>query len=271
MLMPDQVNTTVGWIGIGAMGSAMSRRLLDGGVQLTVWNRTMSKTEPLAAQGVNVADSILSLGAEVVFLTVTGSADVIEVVTGPTGLLRADHRPSVIVNCSTVSEEASAQARAAAEKNGVDFLAAPISGNPAMVADGTAAIVASGSASAFESSRLFLDLIAPTVIYAGAGDTAMLVKLCSIVLMGTFTTSLYELAALARKGGVQGSAFLDFINASPIGSTYSAFKGHQFTQDVTTLPPPLQKLMERDFDMCLGVARDLGAPVPLSEAARKLI
>jgi 3-hydroxyisobutyrate dehydrogenase-like beta-hydroxyacid dehydrogenase len=271
MLMPDQMNTTVGWIGVGAMGSAMSRRLLESGIQLTVWNRTRSKTEPLAAEGANVADSIGSLGAEIVFLTVTGSDDVIEVVTGPDGLLRADNRPAVIINCSTVSEEASARARAAAEKHGVDFLAAPISGTPAMVAGGTAAIVASGSASAFESSRFHLEVIAPTVIYAGPGDTAMLVKLCSNVLMGTFTTSLYELAALARQGGVQGSAFLDFINASPIGSTYSAYKGHQFTQGVTKLPPSLQKLMERDFDMCLGVARDLGAPVPLSEAARKLI
>lgn len=269
--MPDRAATKVGWIGVGAMGSAMSRRLLDGGVQLTVWNRTKAKTEPLAAYGASVAESVPSLGAEVVFVTVTGSEDVIEVVTGPSGVLQADNRPSVIVNCSTVSEEASAQARAAAERYGVDFLAAPISGTPGMVAEGTAAIVASGSASAFESARAYLGLIAATVIYAGPGDTAMLVKLCSNVLMGTFTKSLYELAALARKGGVQGSAFVDFINASPIGSTYSAFKGHQFTQGVTTLPPSLQKLLERDFDMCLDVARDLGAPVPLSDAARKLI
>jgi len=268
--MPDQMNTTVGWIGVGAMGSAMSRRLLESGVPLSIWNRTRSRAEFLAAEGANVADSIQSLGAEIVFLTVTGSDDVIEVVSGPDGLLRADDRPAVIVNCSTVSEEASARVRATAEKHGVDFLAAPISGNPEMVAEGTAAIVASGSASAFESSRFYLDLIAPTVVYAGPGDTAMLVKLCSLVLMGTFTASLYELAALAQRGGVQGSAFLDFINASPIGSTYSAFKSAQFTRGVTKLPPPLQKLMERDFDICLGVARDLGAPVPLSEAARKL-
>lgn len=269
--MPDQMNATAGWIGVGAMGLAMSRRLLDAGVPLTVWNRTRSKTEPLAAQGAHVADSISCLGAEVVFLTVTGSSDVIEVVTGSGGLLSGGNRPSVIVNCSTVSEEASAQARAAAEKCGVDFLAAPISGTPGMVSGGTAAIVASGSAPAFESSRSYLDLIAPTVVYAGPGDTAMLVKLCSNVLMGTFTRSLYELAALARQGGVQGSAFVDFINASPIGSPYSAYKSHQFAQGVTTLPPDLQKLMERDFDMCLGVARDIGAPVPLSEAARKLL
>jgi 3-hydroxyisobutyrate dehydrogenase-like beta-hydroxyacid dehydrogenase len=270
--MSDPTNaTTVGWVGIGAMGSEMARRLLEGGTRVTVWNRSPSKTEPLANQGANVAGDLQSLGAEVVFVTVTGSDDVIEVVTGPGGLLRADQRPSVIVNCSTVSEQASAQTRAAAEKHGVEFLAAPISGTPGMVAGGTAAIVASGSASAFESARSYLDLIAGTVIYAGPGDTAMLVKLCSNVLMGTFTRSLYELAALARTGGVQGSAFFDFINASPIGSTYSAFKSSQYTQGVTALPAPLQQILERDFDMCLAVAREVGAPVPLSEAARKLI
>jgi 3-hydroxyisobutyrate dehydrogenase-like beta-hydroxyacid dehydrogenase len=76
------------------MGLAMSRRLLDAGVPLTVWNRTKSKTGPLAAQGAHVADSIPALGAEVVFLTVTGSSDVIDVVTGAGGLLSADNRPS---------------------------------------------------------------------------------------------------------------------------------------------------------------------------------
>ena len=137
-------------------------------------------------------------------MTVTGSADVIEVVAGPTGLLRADHRPSVIVNCSTVSEEASAQARAAAEKYGVDFLAAPISGNPAHGGQRHGRHRRVGIGIGVRVIAFVLDLIAPTVIYAGTGDTAMLVKLCSIVLMGTFTTSLYELAALARKGGVPG-------------------------------------------------------------------
>jgi 3-hydroxyisobutyrate dehydrogenase-like beta-hydroxyacid dehydrogenase len=170
-----------------------------------------------------------------------------------------------------VSEAASAQARAAAERRGVDFLAAPVSGTPAMVAAGTAAIAASGSAPAYGAARPYLDLIAQTVIYAGPGDAAMLVKLCSNVLMGTFARSLYELAALARDGGVQGSAFIDFINASPIGSAYSAYKGQQFTQGETALPPHQQQLLERDFDLCLGAARVTGAPVPLSEAARKLI
>jgi 3-hydroxyisobutyrate dehydrogenase-like beta-hydroxyacid dehydrogenase len=271
MGMADRTRSAVGWIGIGAMGLPMSRRPLDPGVPLTVWNRTPDKTGLLAADGALVARSVSALDAEVVFLTVTGSAKVIDVLTGSGGLLGADTRPVVIVNCSTVSEAASAQARAAAERHGAGFLAAPVSGTPAMVAAGAAAIVASGSAQAFETARPYLNLIAQTVVYAGPGDTAMLVKLCSNVLMGTFTRSPYELAALARDGGVQGSVFIDFINASPIGSAYSAYKGQQFTTGETTLPPHQQELLARDFDLCMAVARAAGAPVPLSKATRQLL
>jgi 3-hydroxyisobutyrate dehydrogenase-like beta-hydroxyacid dehydrogenase len=269
--MQGRTNARVGWIGTGEMGVPMCQRLLDGGVPLTVWNRTRSKTAPLAAAGAQVASSVPALAADLVFITVTGSADVIEVVAGPHGLLSADRPPSVIVNCSTVSEEASADLRAAAGERDVAFLAAPISASSSMVASGAAAIVASGPSSAFEQARPYLDLIAGTVVYAGPDETAILLKLCSNVLMGAFTQLLYEIAALAEKGGVQGSAFFDFINGSPIGSTYSAFKGRQFADGATTLQPHLRRLMQRDFDSCLSVARALDAPVPLSEVAREFI
>jgi 3-hydroxyisobutyrate dehydrogenase-like beta-hydroxyacid dehydrogenase len=263
--------TRVGWIGTGEMGMPMCRRLLENGVSVTVWNRTRSKTAPLAACGANVAQAVTALEADIVFITVTGSADVIEVVTGPHGLLSAGSPPSVIVNCSTVPEQASASLRAAAWQRNVEFLAAPISASSSMVASGEAAIVASGPHSAFEQARPYLGLIAQTVVYAGPGEAAILLKLCSNVLMGTFTQLLYEVAALAGKGGVQGSAFFDFVNGSPIGSTYSEFKGRQFADGATRLEPHVRQLMQRDFDSCLGVARALAAPVPLSELAREFI
>ncbi|HEX3517163.1 MAG TPA: NAD(P)-binding domain-containing protein, partial [Trebonia sp.] len=79
----------VGWIGTGEMGVPMCRRLLENGVSVTVWNRTRSKTAPLQACGANVAHAVTALDADIVFITVTGSADVIEVVAGPHGLLSA--------------------------------------------------------------------------------------------------------------------------------------------------------------------------------------
>ena len=269
--MQGRTQGGVGWIGTGEMGVPMCRRLLDGDVSVAVWNRTQSKTGPLQAGGARVAPSITALDADIVFITVTGSADVTEVVTGRRGLLRAARPPSVIVNCSTVSQEASASLRAAAAQRDVEFLAAPISASPGMVASGAAAIVASGPPSAFGQARPYLDLIARTVVYAGPGEAAIMLKLCSNVLMGAFTQLLYEIAALAEKSGVQGSAFFDFINGSPVGSAYSEFKGKQYTGGATTLQPHPRQLMQRDFDSCLSVARALNAPVPLSELARELI
>jgi 3-hydroxyisobutyrate dehydrogenase len=261
----------VGWIGTGEMGVPMCRRLLENGVSVAVWNRTRAKTEPLRAAGATVAPSVRALDADIVFITVTGSGDVIELVTGSHGLLKADRPPSVIVNCSTVSEEASATARAAAGQRQVEFLAAPISASSGMVATGAAAIAASGPLSTFEHARPYLELIAGTVVYAGPDETAILLKLCSNVLMGTFTQLLYEIAALAEKGEIRDSAFFDFINGSPIGSTYSEFKGKQYADGAKTLQPHLRRLMQRDFDSCLGVARVLNAAVPLSELAREFI
>jgi 3-hydroxyisobutyrate dehydrogenase-like beta-hydroxyacid dehydrogenase len=269
--MKGRARARAGWIGTGEMGVPMCQRLLDGGVPLTVWNRTPSKTAPLAAGGAQVASSIGELGADLVFITVTGSADVAEVVAGPHGLLSASRPPALIVNCSTVSQESSGDLRAAARDRGVAFLAAPISASSTMIASGGAAIVASGPPPAFEQARPYLELIAGTVVYAGPGESAILLKLCSNVVMGSFTQLLYEIAALAERGGVQGTAFFDFINGSPVGSAYSAFKGQQFTDGATTLQPHLRQLMQRDFDACLDVARVLDAPVPLSELARELI
>jgi 3-hydroxyisobutyrate dehydrogenase-like beta-hydroxyacid dehydrogenase len=269
--MQGRTQARVGWIGTGEMGVPMCRRLLENGVLVSVWNRTQGKTEPLRVAGATVAPSVAALDADVIFITVTGSEDVIELVTGPDGVLGADRLPAVIVNCSTVSEEASAAVRAAAGERQVEFLAAPISASSSMVANGGAAIVASGPPSAFALARPYLDLIARTVVYAGPDETAILLKLCSNVLMGAFTQLLYEIAALAEKGGVQDSAFFDFINGSPIGSAYSAFKGRQFADGATTLQPHLRRLMQRDFDSCLSVARALDAPIPLSELAREFI
>jgi len=263
--------TRAGWIGTGEMGVPMCQRLLSAGVPVTVWNRTRSKTSALAASGAQVADAIAAIRADLVFITVTGSADVAEVVAGPGGLLSARQPPSLIVNCSTVSQEASADLRAVAADRGVAFLAAPISASSSMIAAGGAAIVASGPAPAFERARPYLELIAGTVVYAGPGESAILLKLCSNVLMGGFTQLLYEVAALAEQGGVQGSAFFDFINGSPIGSPYSVFKSKQFADGATTLTPHRRHLMQRDFDACLDVAHALDVPVALSELARELI
>ena len=115
----------------------MASRLIDAGDRLTVWNRTRAKTAPLATMGAAVANSITDLGAcDVVFVMVSAPSDVEEVVMGDRGLLSGERRPGIIVDCSTVSVQTSAHVRAAARAVGTGFIAAPVSGNPHVVAEG---------------------------------------------------------------------------------------------------------------------------------------
>src|SRR5262249_35636646 len=156
----------------------------------------------------------LAATTDVVFTMVTGSDDVLEVVTGSSGLLQSERRPSVIVDCSTVSEQASARARAACTERGVEFLAAPLSGDPTMVRDGTAAIACSGPAVVFERVEPYLARLAPTVVRCGDAEESRLVKLCSNLILGVFGLALTEATALAEKGGVPPAAFVEFLSGS---------------------------------------------------------
>src|SRR5512140_241463 len=101
-------NVKLGWIGIGRMGYAMAERLAKGGADLTVWNRTRAKAEPLAASGAKVADHLVDLSAcDVVFVMVSTLDDVTEVITGPNGLLSGSRSPRLVVECSSISLEGS--------------------------------------------------------------------------------------------------------------------------------------------------------------------
>ena len=155
---------TIGWLGTGRMGSAIVGRLLDAGRPVTVWNRTAAKTAPLAARGATVAAGLAGLGAcDVVFVMVTGSADLEQVTIGDGGLLTGAARPAILVDCSTVSQEASARVRAAATAAGVGFLAAPVCGNPGVIADGLGSFIVSGPVEVFNEIRPDLERVAAII------------------------------------------------------------------------------------------------------------
>jgi 3-hydroxyisobutyrate dehydrogenase len=216
----------VGWIGTGRMGAAMVTRLAVAGSALTVWNRTRSKAEPLAEYGCLIADNIAQLrGLDVVFTMVSTPADLEQVLLGEGGLLAdPDIAPTVIVDCSTVSTEASAQLRAVCEQRGVEFLAAPVSGNAKVVRAGGLSIAASGPLETYERVEPLLRHIGKAVTYVGEGDAARLVKICHNLMLGVVTQSLAEITVLAEKGGVSRAAFLEFLNDSVMGSVFARYK-----------------------------------------------
>ncbi len=261
----------LGWLGTGRMGTAMAARLIAAGQQVTVWTRTRSKTKPLAALGAEVADAITGLaGCEIVFVTVAGPDDLEQVVTGAGGLLSAGRKPAVIVDCSTVSAEVSARVRAAATAGGAQFLAAPVSGNPHVVADGGACIVASGPATTFDRARPYLELIAKIAVHAGEGEQARLVKLCTNLYLGMLVEALVEVTTLAEKGGTERAAFLAFLNGTVLGSEWTRRRAADLI-DRDWTPTFTTELLRKDFDLGLGSARALEVPMPAGSLVYQLI
>jgi len=258
----------VGWIGIGRMGYAMAQRLAKGGADLTVWNRTRAKAEPLAALGAKIAERLADLAAcDVVFVMVSTFDDVAEVITGPGGLLSGGAAPRLVVECSSISLEGSAQLRAQLAERGIQMLAAPVSGNAKVIKAGRLSFVCSGPRPAFDAALPLLRLIAPAASYVGEGELSRIVKICHNVFLGVVTQSLAEITVLAQKAGVPRHAFLEFMNQSVMGSTFSRYKTPALVNldfKVTFTP----KLLRKDLDLGLDAARKLDVPMPLCSITR---
>src|SRR5271166_5159576 len=216
----NRAQTRIGWIGTGRMGYAMAERLARGGADLTVWNRTRAKAEPLTACGAKVASALPDLATcAIVFCMVATWDDVQEVVAGPRGLLsEPGQAPRLVVECSSISLEGSAQLRRLLGGRGIDLLAAPVSGNAKVISAGRLSFVCSGPKSAFDAALPSLRLIAPAASYVGEGELARIVKICHNVFLGVVIQSLAEITVLAQKAGVPRHAFLDFMNQSVMGS-----------------------------------------------------
>ena len=263
---------SLGWIGAGGrMGFAMAKRLLAAGHDVTVYNRTRSKVEPLAELGAKVVDSPAAMrGLDIVFTTVSASDDLVAVCLGPDGVLGETQSPKLLVDCSSVSEQASAKVRAAAAKLGTDMLAAPVSGNAKVVAAGKLTIVASGPRDAFDVAKPYLDALGVGTTYVGEGELARMVKICHNLLLGVIAQSLAEITVLAEKGGVPRHAFLEFINNSVVGSMFSRYKTPALVNlDFTPTFTPV--LLRKDLDLGLKAAKELHVPLELTQLTRDIV
>jgi len=259
----------VGWIGTGRMGFALARRLSRAGVDVAAWNRTRAKAEPLTELGVTVVDDPRDLAdRDVVFTMVSTSADLDQVLDRM--LADPDRAPRHVVDCSTVSSEASVLARQRLAKRGVSFIAAPVSGNGKVVRAGMLSLVCSGPAGSYDEVVPLLELLGRHVTYVGEGEHARLVKICHNLLLGVVTQNLAEITVLAEKGGVPRAAFLDFINNSVMGSVFTRYKTPAFVNlDFTPTFTPI--LLRKDFDLGLAVARELDVPMPLAALTAQLV
>jgi 3-hydroxyisobutyrate dehydrogenase len=263
--------TSVGWIGAGRMGYALIERLLDAGYDVSVYNRTRAKAEPLAERGAKLVDTPAQLAdRDVVFIMVAASDDLEAVAVGEDGLLTADASPQVIIDCSTVSAAASEKIRGLAAARGTTLLAAPVSGNPKVVRSGKLTLAISGPREAYDRTEHLLRPLGRGVTYVGEGEVARLVKICHNVFLGVVAQSLAEITVLAEQGGTSRQAFLEFLNNSVMGSVFTRYKSPALV-NLDFSPTFTNVLLRKDFDLGLEAAREHGVPMPVAALAAEMV
>ena len=270
-MTPTVLDRRVGWLGTGRMGAALARRLLAAGCDVLVYNRTRSRAEPLADHGATVTATAGGLAvAGIVFITVGTSQDLLDAVAGPGGLLDGPSAPAIVVDCSTVSAEASQEIRERLAERGSALLAAPVMGNARVAAAGRLTLAVSGPAEAFRLARPYLDVLGNGATYVGEGETARIVKLCHNLLLGVVTQALAEVTILAQQHGVPRHVLLECLNNSVMGSTFSRYKTPAMV-NLDFRPTFTATLLRKDFDLGLAAAREQEVPLPVAGLVHQLI
>ena len=263
----------IGWIGMGRMGYPMAERLLKAGYDVSIWNRTRAKAEPLAKSGGRIVDKPSDLaGMDVVFSIVAEGKDVDEVYFGKSGVLSGNGRtPGVFVDCSTIAVEESAAICKRLKERGTDYICAPVSGNAKVIKAGKLSSVCSGPEAAFRRVEAMIKVFAPKgVSYVGDGELARVCKIAHNVMLGVVIQNLIEITLLTNKMGVPRHAFLSFLNNGVMGSMFTAYKSPALVNlDWTTTFTP--ELLRKDLDLGLALADQADVPMPVTAATRQIL
>jgi 3-hydroxyisobutyrate dehydrogenase len=265
-----ETKDAVSWFGYGRMGEPMVGRLLTAGVPVQVWNRSPSRLESLKLTGATILHEGAAATAPVMFSMLANDDALNALVDSADGPLRSATTPSVWVDCSTVSVQASRRAAAAARSAGTSFVCAPVSGNPNVVRAGKLTLVVSGEQEAVRRVQPLLDLIGPCTHHVGAAHEARVVKLCTNAVLASLTNVLSEVLVVGEKAGVSRGDLMRFINDSVMASPFTRMKTGAFVElDLTPTFPP--EGLYKDVRLMLDAAADLQVAMPTVSAAEQAL
>jgi 3-hydroxyisobutyrate dehydrogenase-like beta-hydroxyacid dehydrogenase len=262
----------LGFVGLGVMGTSIVRRLLAAEHDVTVWNRTRDKAEPLLEAGARWADSprqVAERGA-IVFTMVTNTAAVQAVAEGDDGILAGLEPGKVYVDMSTASP---ANTRALADKVaavGADMLDSPVSGTSLTVDEGKASLMVGGDADVVERVRPVLEAIGPRVIHVGPNGAAVTMKIAVNLSLAVQMLAFSEGVLLAEKSGIPREKAVEVMLASVIASPMVAYRGPL----VLGHPEEIWfdcRMMQKDLNLALELGRQLEVPLPTTAVTNELL
>jgi 3-hydroxyisobutyrate dehydrogenase-like beta-hydroxyacid dehydrogenase len=259
----------VGLIGLGNMGTAIGERVLEAGFRLVVYNRTPDKAEPLVAHGAVAAKTAADLVAESdVVLTSLADDEALEAVA--VDVLAAARPGTVLVDMSTVSPAASGRVASLADAASVEYLRAPVSGNPSVVRAGNLSFIVSGPRETLERVEPVIRAIGPTIHHVGDGEQARIVKLAINLMIGGLAQLMSEALVLGEAAGVTREALLEVMGSSAAGAPFVKYKTEPLLRDDYSATFTTS-LMEKDIDLILDAAEENRVDLPIAQELKGLL
>lgn len=268
MTQPD---ARIAWVGLGKLGLPMAARVAAAGHAITGCDRDAARLAAAQARQVPTSsrlDEALA-GAGVVVTSLPDDRALLAALLGAEGLLAKLQAGAILVETSTVSAEASAEVAADALRRGVDYLRAPVSGNPVLAERGELTVLASGPRRAFDGTRTALSAFSRAQHYLGEAEQARYAKLAVNLMIAVSAGMLAEALTLARKGGVDAGQMLDLLADSAVASPMVKYKVPPLKDNDYTSTFSCRQ-MGKDLDLILAAARGAEVPLPLAAQTREL-
>ena len=264
-------NSTIGFIGLGAMGQLMARRLLDGGFKLFAYDHTILKTAEIASHGAIVAPSLRQLArkSEVVISCLPNDEAVLSVYQGPEGILACANPGTVVLEMSTVSPDTSRTLHRIGIERRIEVLDVAISGSTPAAEQGTLTLLGGGDASVFDACRPIFSAVAKQYFHLGPSGSGTTMKLVVNALLGVNMQAIAEAVAFGEKAGLNRELLLEVLAKTAVVSPAHQNKLLRAEHDDYSPQFPL-RLMNKDFKLILDKASELGAPMPLTAAALQI-
>ena len=256
------MNELVGFLGLGIMGQGMARNLLKANFEVSVWNRTPERMEPLIEAGAKRTNSPQDLASQcdVVITCVSDTPDVKEVVLGERGVIHGAKSGTLVVDMSTISPQATREVAAKLEEKGVHMLDAPISGGSEGAAKGTLTIMIGGEEEQVKRAMPYFEAMGKTITHVGGHGAGQMVKLVNQILVVVKMLAVGEALLFGQAGGLDLQKTLEAVSQGAAGSWMLSKRGPQVL-DRDWRPGFTIDLQQKDLRLVLEAADQMGVPL----------
>ncbi len=262
----------VGFIGIGLMGSQMSRKILEAGYPLTVWNRKKEKAGTLLTAGAKWADSpkAVAQASDVVITIVTDSAASEEVICGRNGVLEGAHPGLTLIDMGSIAPEMSRSIAERARAKGIPMLDAPVTGNPKVASEGKLGIMVGGLKETFEACLPLFEKMGVKIIHVGENGKGTTLKLINNLVMGVAIEAVAEALVLAAKAGIDPQKVLEITSVGGARTGAMETRGprmikHDFSPHFSV------NNMHKDLSGALKLGEEVGVSLPATSISREML